>query len=217
MTESNNHTPELNAAFCKAQSEMGPARKGKTNPAFRSTYADLASVIEAIQPLFEHGICFSQITEVTGSVVTVRTVLRHVSGQMLDCGPMTARAKDESAQAIGSVLTYLRRYSLQAACGIASADDDGNAGQHSHHVQTPEARKSEHHPSWADDQGQYFAQLARLGVKKETADLICTNLGRPRPSCMDQISRTRFLGYLNSEAGHAMIDSLDNNTHTEKV
>ena len=121
------NTPELNAALCKAQSEMGPARKGKVNPAFRSNYADLASVIEAVQPLHDHGIAYQQLVSVEGANVSVRTILRHVSGQVLDCGAMTARAKDESAQAIGSALTYLRRYSLQTACGIASADDDGQA------------------------------------------------------------------------------------------
>ena len=78
------NTPELNAALCKAQSEMGPARKGKVNPAFRSNYADLASVIEAVQPLHDHGIAYQQLVSVEGANVSVRTILRHVSGQVLD-------------------------------------------------------------------------------------------------------------------------------------
>jgi len=208
MTESQ-PTPELNAALCKAQSEMGPARKGKVNPAFRSNYADLASVIEAVQPLFEHGLCFSQLTHTAGAEVTVRTILRHVSGQTLDCGSMTARAKDESAQAVGSVLTYLRRYSLQTACGIASADDDGNAGQHSPPRQTPAERKAEHHASWPADQGRYFAELARLEVSKEDADALCIHMKRPRPSLLDQPSRSKFLVYLSTDQGRMALQTLE--------
>ena len=190
-------TPELNAALCKAQSEMGPARKGKVNPAFRSNYADLASVIEAVQPLHDNGIAYQQAVDVAGPVVTVRTILRHVSGQVLDCGPMTSRAKDESAQAIGSALTYLRRYSLMTACGIASADDDGQAaGKPSTATPTPTPS------TWlAIDAAAFAEACAQLGYTVEQVNATCTAIKRPQPADMTYPQRAKLLTWLGTSDG----------------
>lgn len=196
MTESQ-PTPELNAALCKAQSEMGPARKGKVNPAFRSNYADLASVIEAVQPLHDNGLAYQQAVDVAGAVVTVRTVLRHVSGQTLDCGPMTARAKDESAQAIGSALTYLRRYSLMTACGIASADDDGqSAGKPSPAV--PPA-------ALAIDIAAFTEAAWQLGFTFDQVVAVCGYKKRPHPAQMTYEQRTKLLTWLGTPDGDAAV------------
>lgn len=190
-------TPELNAALCKAQSEMGPARKGKVNPAFRSNYADLASVIEAVQPLHDNGLAYQQAVDVAGAVVTVRTVLRHISGQTLDCGPMTARAKDESAQAIGSALTYLRRYSLMTACGIASADDDGqSAGKPS--TATPPA-------ALAIDIAAFTEAAWQIGFTFDQVVAVCAYKKRPHPSQMTYEQRTKLLTWLGTPDGDAAV------------
>lgn len=190
-------TPELNAALCKAQSEMGPARKGKVNPAFRSNYADLASVIEAVQPLHDNGLAYQQAVDVAGAVVTVRTVLRHISGQTLDCGPMTARAKDESAQAIGSALTYLRRYSLMTACGIASADDDGqSAGKPS--TATPPA-------ALAIDIAAFTEAAWQIGFTFDQVVAVCAHKKRPHPAQMTYEQRTKLLTWLGTPDGDAAV------------
>jgi hypothetical protein len=60
--------------------------------------------------------------------VTVETVFVHESGEMLECGKLHVPAAKHDPQGYGSALTYARRYSLMAACGIAPEDDDGNAG-----------------------------------------------------------------------------------------
>jgi hypothetical protein len=190
-------TPELNAALCKAQSEMGPARKGKVNPAFRSNYADLASVIEAVQPLHDNGLAYSQLVAVDGDIVGVRTVLRHVSGQTLDCGSMTARAKDASAQAIGSALTYLRRYSLMTACGIASADDDGNnAGKPS--TATPPA-------ALAIDIAAFTEAAYQVGFTFDQVVAVCAHKKRPHPSQMTYEQRAKLLTWLGTPDGDAAV------------
>ena len=196
-------TPELNAALCKAQSEMGPARKGKVNPAFRSNYADLASVIEAVQPLHDHGIAYQQLVAVDGAVVTVRTILRHVSGQVLDCGPMSARAKDESAQAVGSALTYLRRYSLQTACGIASADDDGQAA----------GRPTQPAPTmWSATEARAFLQAVEAaGYTESDLSTTLTALKRPHPSEMTASQRAKVLAWLLTDEAHAAIAAATSN------
>jgi hypothetical protein len=176
---------------------MGPARKGKVNPAFRSNYADLASVIEAVQPLHDNGLAYSQLVAVDGDIVGVRTVLRHVSGQTLDCGSMTARAKDASAQAIGSALTYLRRYSLMTACGIASADDDGNnAGKPSTSTPTPTPS------TWLAIDAAAFAEAClQLGYTVEQVAATCTAIKRPQPADMTYPQRAKLLTWLGTPDG----------------
>ena len=196
-------TPELNAALCKAQSEMGPARKGKVNPAFRSNYADLASVIEAVQPLHDNGLAYSQLVAVDGDIVGVRTVLRHISGQTLDCGSMTARAKDASAQAIGSALTYLRRYSLMTACGIASADDDGqSAGRPS----APQSTTTPSPTTWLDSDAEAFADaLYRLGFDMPQVEAVCAYKKRPHPRNMTLDQRLKLITWLGTPDGDAAV------------
>jgi hypothetical protein len=196
-------TPELNAALCKAQSEMGPARKGKVNPAFRSNYADLASVIEAVQPLHDNGLAYSQLVAVDGDIVGVRTVLRHVSGQTLDCGSMTARAKDASAQAIGSALTYLRRYSLMTACGIASADDDGQgAGK----PNAPQSMPTPNSVTWLDNDAEAFAEvIGRLGLNMGQVEAVCAYKKRPHPRNMTLDQRLKLIAWLGTPDGDAAV------------
>jgi hypothetical protein len=116
-------------AFVKAKREFSPALKDKTNPAFRSKYADLGACLEAVNDaLLNNGIAVYQETHEAGSGVTVETVLLHESGEHLRCGKLHVPASKQDPQGYGSALTYARRYSLMTACGIAPEDDDGNAG-----------------------------------------------------------------------------------------
>ena len=116
-------------ALVKAQKAFGPALKSSTNPHFKSRYADLAACVEAvIEGLNGAGIALVQRTSEDATGVTVETVFIHESGEMLECGKLHVPAAKQDPQGYGSALTYARRYSLMAACGIAPEDDDGNAG-----------------------------------------------------------------------------------------
>ena len=116
------------SALVKAQRAFGPALKDKTNPAFRSKYADLGACIEAvIDALNANGITLMQRTHPDETGVTVETVLMHESGESWSSGTLHVPAAKQDPQGYGSALTYARRYSLMAACGIAPEDDDGNA------------------------------------------------------------------------------------------
>lgn len=116
------------SALVKAQKAFAPALKSATNPHFKSRYADLAACIEAVvDALNANGIMLSQQTRECEDGVIVDTVFIHESGEMLSCGPLHVPASKQDAQGYGSALTYARRYSLMAACGIAPEDDDGNA------------------------------------------------------------------------------------------
>jgi len=116
------------SSFVKAKRAFGPALKDKTNPAFRSKYADLGACIDAVEDaLLANGIAFIQETFEDATGVTVETVFIHESGEAMRCGKLHVPASKQDPQGYGSALTYARRYSLMAACGIAPEDDDGNA------------------------------------------------------------------------------------------
>lgn len=119
---------ELVGALSKAQGVIIPASKDSNNPFFKSKYADLASVWQvARDPLYKNGLSVTQHPSADGNVVTIETILTHGSGQWMS-SKLTMQAKDASPQAIGSCITYIRRYSLSSIIGIASEeDDDGNA------------------------------------------------------------------------------------------
>lgn len=120
---------QIASAFVKAKKEFGPALKDRANPAFKgSKYADLGACLDAVDDaLLNNGIGMYQETFLDDVGVTVETVLLHESGEVLRCGKLHVPASKQDPQGYGSALTYARRYSLMAACGIAPEDDDGNA------------------------------------------------------------------------------------------
>jgi len=120
--------PKIAAAFVKAQKAFGPALKSSTNPHFKSRYADLSACVEAVvDALNNNGIGLIQRCYDNSTGVMVETVFVHESGEVLECGILHVPASKQDPQGYGSALTYARRYSLMAACGIAPEDDDGNS------------------------------------------------------------------------------------------
>ena len=118
---------QIAAALVKAQKEFGPALKTHTNPAFKTKYANLSACIEAVvDALNNNGIFLTQPSHDVESGVTVETLFVHESGETMSCGKLHVPASKQDPQGYGSALTYARRYSLMAACGIAPEDDDGN-------------------------------------------------------------------------------------------
>ena len=121
------------AAFVKAQKEFGPALKLSSNLAFKqngkvSRYADLTSCLEAVMDaLNNNGIALMQRTYECKDGVMLETVFLHESGEVLEGGLLHVPATKHDAHGYGSALTYARRYSLMATCGISAEDDDGNA------------------------------------------------------------------------------------------
>jgi hypothetical protein len=119
---------KIAAALVKAQKSFAPALKTNTNPHFRSKYVGLDGCVEAvIDALNENGIYLMQSNHEADDGVIVETVFIHESGETVSAGKLHVPASKLDAQGFGSALTYARRYSLMAACGIAPEDDDGNA------------------------------------------------------------------------------------------
>ncbi len=121
---------ELFTSLSKAQGKIQPASKDKSNPFFKSKYADLASVKEACrEPLSENGLCVIQMPQQKsdGGMVLV-TILGHCSGQWIQ-GEMPIEVAKKDPQSLGSAITYFRRYCLSAMVGVAPDDDDGEKAQ----------------------------------------------------------------------------------------
>ncbi len=118
---------ELAAALCKAQAVMEGAKQDSSNPFFKSKYADLASVWAACKaPLTNNGLSVVQTVENGGEKAYLVTILLHTSGQWIKSLMPILMSKND-AQALGSAITYCRRYALAAIVGVCPTDDDGNA------------------------------------------------------------------------------------------
>ena len=119
------------AALAKAQGEITTADKGQENTYFKQRYADFAAVWNACHgPLSKNEIAIIQAPQAVRvgeqTEVTVQTLLAHSSGEWMSftCSVWTEKS---DPQAIGTCITYLRRYTLQAAVGVAAEDDDGES------------------------------------------------------------------------------------------
>ena len=114
-------------SLAKAQSEMTHAAFDQTNPHFKSKFASLKSVIDAIKPaLNANGIFFMQVSHPLDHGVGIETIFCKAD-EKLSTGVVMVPVDKANAQGLGSALTYAKRYSLAMACGIAAdLDDDGN-------------------------------------------------------------------------------------------
>ena len=159
---------ELAAALNKAQAEMSGAKKGANNPFFKSKYADLNAVVDAVRiPFADNGLSYSQFPVMDENRVGVETILMHESGEFIASTLMLPTGKLD-AQAAGSAITYARRYSLQSIAGIPAEDDDGNAA-----VKGGQARQQ----SKQVDQAK-LKQLQDLIVSKGyTVEQVCQTWG----------------------------------------
>lgn len=180
---------QIASALVKAQRQFGPALKTNTNPAFRSKYADLSACVEAvIDALNENGIMLSQRTLEAETGVTVETVFLHESGEQWSSGPLHVPASKQDPQGYGSALTYARRYSLMASCGIAPEDDDGNAAS-----KPREARVQEPKPKGLPEKAVADHLAAIDAATKDTLKAIYGKAKAAAIAAEDHASAEKFL------------------------
>lgn len=118
---------KISTAYVAAQKEMSNAKKDSNNPFFKSKYADLNSIREAVIPVLNnHGIGVLQPTCSIDGRNYVKTILLHESGEYLESLTEILFAKVNDAQAQGSGISYARRYGLQSMVCIGAEDDDAN-------------------------------------------------------------------------------------------
>ena len=140
------HSEELDklfAALNKAQASLGMATKDAKNPFFKSSYADYKSVRKAVHdPLKDNGLTLNTVFDIVGERSVAICVLGHASGQWMSGQLPMAPVKNEP-QAIGSCITYYRRYLESAMMGLATGDDDGEAAHgRSRQALPPKAKPS---------------------------------------------------------------------------
>lgn len=121
---------KLAGALLKAQKEMGGATKGTSNLYFKSKYADYGAVLEVVkEPLNNNGILVLQPHCFQDGKSVVETRLVHAeSGESISSFTEVVCKEANNPQALGSAITYARRYGLQSLLSIPTEDDDGNAG-----------------------------------------------------------------------------------------
>jgi hypothetical protein len=105
---------------------IGNVSADRVNPAFKSKYASLSEILDTVKAVArEHNLAVHQSLSSADGQVRVTTVFLHDSGESHDSGTLAFIAPGD-AQKLGSAITYLRRQSLQTACGISTdIDDDG--------------------------------------------------------------------------------------------
>lgn len=120
---------EIAKAMAEAQKEMKPASKDAVNPFFKSKYTTLSAIWDAVRtPFTSNNLMISQDVVTSEKTVSVTTTIVHSSGQWFEFGPLTIPLAKFDAQTIGSATSYAKRYSLSAATGVVSEeDDDGEA------------------------------------------------------------------------------------------
>jgi hypothetical protein len=186
---------EIAKALASAQAAMKGAVKGSNNLFFKSKYADLESVWDACrEPLTKNGLCVVQFPKSkfygTPEVyeyksksgepqfgvkvvyeVSVLTRISHSSGQWME-DRVSTLLPNGNPQAVGSAITYLRRYALQSVAGIAPEDDDGEAttgrgnGHHEDRRPTPVSPAPPDYPVISEEQAEAIRAAAKkAGIK----------------------------------------------------
>ena len=116
------------ASLVAALAELDNVKANKINPAFKAKYVSLDALLDAIKPvLLDHDLALIQTLVSEEGKVGVSTAFLHASGERFDFGKLMVKADGLTAQQIGGAITYVRRMSIQTACGISvDSDSDGN-------------------------------------------------------------------------------------------
>ena len=123
------NTTTATAALVQALAALDNVKANKINPAFKARYVSLDALLDAIKPvLLDHDLALIQTLVSSEGKVGVSTAFLHASGERFDFGTLLVKADGLTPQQVGGAITYLRRQSIQTACGISvDLDDDGAA------------------------------------------------------------------------------------------
>lgn len=142
---------ELSIALAKFNGEVSKIAKDKSNPFFKNTYATLDSIIDEVRPvLTANGLSIMQLPSGDGEHAIIKTLLLHTSGEWIESEPLVMKPVKNDPQAIGSCITYARRYSITSFLSLNTGeDDDGNGASHKPQVKpvsTPKPQTSNYTP-----------------------------------------------------------------------
>lgn len=156
----------ISEALAKAQAEMLNPEFDSQNPHFRSRFASLASVRNAVVPvLAKHGIAVTQNILATESGISCTTTLSHGSGQQMVFGPLVLPAAQTTAQGFGSAATYARRYQLMAVAAVAGEDDDDAEAAMGRETKPTERQAK------AREYGKRMTEALEVGIDQAVVDI----------------------------------------------
>lgn len=171
----------LSQALVKFQSQLKPVNKDSENPFFKSHYADLSSILQSVMPLLSaNGLALVQPMKVQDGHTILITKLIHESGESIESEMILPPHADP--QKYGSLISYYKRYQLQALLGVSTKDEDDDANYVSSLVSnnTQRASVGAANNSLASDAQKSL--LKRLGIqfndnitKNEASKLIEAN------------------------------------------
>ena len=133
--KSSTEIKDIAAALSKLQAENKGAEMEAVNPFFKSKYSNLKDVWDSIrESVGKNGLAILQDVTTKDICVSVTTLVTHSSGQWIEFGPLEVPFAKKDAQAVGSAISYAKRYALSAAVGVVSGieDDDGNEAMPKH-------------------------------------------------------------------------------------
>lgn len=171
MLKKSESIQNLSKAMAEFQKSIKQPLKDANNPFFKSQYVPLENVVEAItetgSPL---GISFMQFasSDETGSI-EVATLVMHSTGEYIEFPPVRMKPESNKPQAVGSAITYAKRYALSAIFGITSdKDDDGNEATGLFNpVDKQQKQQAKQQVIQEDATGKiekYWTELEKLGV-----------------------------------------------------
>ena len=149
---------EIGKALIVFHNKVSKVKKDATNPFFKSKYASLSNILEAVEePLRNAGLSFAQFPS---GDYGLTTILMHESGEYIQDTYQIKPVKDDP-QGRGSSITYQRRYALAAVLGL-NIDEDDDANTATHGGSTPEKAAEDNKPWLNKDSKDYEAIKARL-------------------------------------------------------
>jgi hypothetical protein len=177
---------KIAAALVKIAAAVENPHKNAQNPHFRSSYADLAEIINTTRHVCaEHGVALVQSPGMSDGLCTVETLMVHESGEWIR-GEAASPIQKQDPQGVGSAITYLRRYSLAALLGIAQEDDDGNTASQRRSVNGQPHQKPAPKPATGGDEIACPACSGPMWDNR-TDDKAAVNGGkRPDLKCKDK-------------------------------
>lgn len=119
---------EVAKALCQFNNEITKISKDAKNPFYKNLYATLDNIINDIRPILsKHGLSILQMPSGNSENVIIKTMLLHESGEYIESEPLLMKPVKSDPQAVGSCITYARRYSLNSFLSLNTGeDDDGN-------------------------------------------------------------------------------------------
>jgi hypothetical protein len=154
----------FNVAMSEAQREMQPVVRDEENPHLRNKYAKLETIDNAIRPIYTHhgfSVRYGSAPAPAEGLIRITCTVAHSAGYFeelyLDAptsatGSQGGRSATTPVQAVGSAITYLRRYLLSMAFNVvlANEDDDGEAMRRTPAAATGMARMQKLAPTYEE-------------------------------------------------------------------